>query len=241
MITSPFIQNIFCFAMNRKTTYLIPAFAAIFAMMFALAPSFAMAEYGDEMHGKWSGQKNHKMYKIVDVEGFVGSIQITEDADRESLKDQVTVSLSEAAAGLDVMGGHIGVVVNENDEKFLVWLLKSIEKNSESEISTVTIHVIDTADADNAAVIIRDIDHSQRDGKSSYDLEKRTEKIEQIREKLSESTGDADVDALRAAFVEKLQELKDALESGDSDKIPELRDELKDLRTELGSFKSYRG
>ena len=47
--------------------------------------------------------KNHKMYRVVDVDGFVGSIQITEDADRQSLKDQVTVSLSEAA---DWIGCH---------------------------------------------------------------------------------------------------------------------------------------
>ncbi len=85
--------------MNRKTTYLIPAFAAVFALMFAFAPSLALAESGDDMNGKWTGQKNHKMYKVVEVEGFVGSIQITENVDRQTLKDQVSVSLSEAAEG----------------------------------------------------------------------------------------------------------------------------------------------
>jgi protein-arginine kinase activator protein McsA len=57
---------------------------------------------------------------------------------------------------------------------------------------------------------------------------------------LSQPTGDGDVDAARATFVEKLQELKVVLESGDSERASELRDELKDLRSELGSIKSYR-
>ena len=51
---------------------------------------------------------------------------------------------------------------------------------------------------------------------------------------------DTDVDAARAAFVEKLQELKVTLENEDSERKFELRDELKDLRSELGNIKSYR-
>ena len=86
---------------NKK--YVLPAFAAVFALMFTFASPLAMAESGEDMHGKWMGQKQHKMYKVVEVEGFVGSIQITEGSDKQVLKDQVTVSLSEAADGLDVM------------------------------------------------------------------------------------------------------------------------------------------
>ena len=76
-----------------------------------------MAESGNDMHGKWMGQKNHK---IIEIEGFVGSIQITEDVNRQTLRKQISVSLSESANGLDVLGGHIGVVVNENNDKYLV-------------------------------------------------------------------------------------------------------------------------
>jgi len=228
------------YAMNKKTTYLIPAFAAVFALMFAFAPSLASAESGDDMHGKWAGQKNHKMHKVIEVEGFVGSIQITEDVDRQTLKDQVIVSLSEAANGLDVMGGHIGVAVNENGDKFLVWTLMSIEKDSESETATVTIYVVDAADADNTTTITKEIDHSKWDGKFNDNGEKRADKMDKIQQRLSEPTGDADIDAARATFVEKLQELRVALESGDFEIVSKLRDELKDLRSELGNIKSYR-
>lgn len=226
--------------MNRKTTYLIPTFAAVFALMFAFAPTLASAEFGNDMHDKWADQKNHKMHKVVEIEGFTGAIQITEDADRQALKDQVTVSLSEAADGLDVMGGHIGVAVNEDGDKFIVWILKSIEKDSESDTVTATIYVVDAANAENTATVTKEIDHSERDGKFGHSGNKSAGMIEKFQQKLSESTGDAVVDAARATFVEKLQELKAALESGDSERASELRDELKDLRSEMGDIKSYR-
>ena len=41
-------------------------------------------------------------------------------------------------------------------------------------------------------------------------------------------------------FVEKLQELRAVLESGDSERASELRDELRDLRSELGNIQSFR-
>ena len=235
----PFIQNhIYC-AMNRKTTYLIPAFAAVFALMFAFAPTLASAELGDDVHSKWTGQKNHKMHKVIKVEGFAGSIQITEDVDRQSLRDQVSVSLSEAADELDVLGGHIGVAINENGDKYLVWTLKSIEKDSESETATVTIYVVDAANADNITTISKEFDRSKWNGKFNHDSNRHANMAQKL-EKLSQPTGDTDVDAARDTFVEKLQELKAALDNGDSERASELRDELKDLRSELGSIKSFR-
>jgi len=226
--------------MNRKTTYLIPAFAAVFALMFAFASPLAMAESGDDMQGKWTDQKNNKMHKVIEVDGFVGSIQITEDSDRQALREQVTVSLSEAANGLDVLGGHIGVAVNENGDKYLVWTLKSIEKDSESETAIATIYVVDAANVYNTTTIIKEINYSERDGRYNHNAEKRADKLEKLQERLSQSTGDADVDAARDVFIEKLQELKTALENGDSEKVSELREELKDLRSELGNVKSFR-
>ena len=223
--------------MNRKTTYLIPAFVAVFALMFTVATPLAMAENSEGMHDKSVGQKHHKMHKVIKVDSFVGSIQITEDSDRQALRDQVTVSLSEAADRLDVIGGHIGVAVNENGDKYLVWALKSVERDSESETATATIYVVDAADATNTTSITKEIDHSKKIEKR---VDKLSNKIDRFEERLSESSGDADVDAARATFVEKLQELKAALESGDSERVSELRDELKDLRSELGNTKSFR-
>ena len=143
--------------MNRKTTKLIPVFAAVFALMFTVATPLAMAEFGEERHAKEMGQKYNKMHKVIKVDGFVGSIQIDENSDRQSLKEQVSVSLSEAADGLDVMGGHIGVVVNEEGNRYMAWTLKSVEKNSESETVNVTIHVVDAADSNNTAEVHKEV------------------------------------------------------------------------------------
>ena len=225
--------------MNRKTTYLIPTFAAVFALMFAFASPVVMAESGEGIHDKWSGQKQHKMNKAIEVEGFVGSIHITEDSDKQALKDQVTVSLSEAAKGLDVMGGKIGVAINENGDKYLTWTLKSIEKDSESETVTATIYVVDAGDASNTAVVTKEFDRSDSYEKFSHNGYKHANLAEKL-ERLSQPTGDADVDAARATFVEKLQELQTALDSGNSERASELREELDDLRSELGNIRSYR-
>lgn len=225
--------------MNRKTTYLIPAFAAVFALMFVFASPLTMAEYSEGMHDKYIGQKLKKMHKVIEVEGFVGSIQITEDTDKQTLKDQVSVSLSEAAEGLNVMGGHIGVAVNENGDKYLVWTLKSIEKDSESETVTATIYVVDAGDANNTTTITKEFDHTKFYGKFNHDDKNRVDMMDKIQKKFSEPTGDVDIDTTRATFVEKLQELKAALENGDSEKASELRDELKDLRSEFGNIKQY--
>ena len=56
--------------MNRKTTYLIPAFVAVFALMFTVATPLAMAEYGEGMHDKGIGQKHHKMHKVIQSRWF---------------------------------------------------------------------------------------------------------------------------------------------------------------------------
>jgi hypothetical protein len=108
-----------------------------------------------------------KMWKMgkfkhhaIQVDGFVGSIPITEDTDRSTLKDQVTVSLSEAAQGLDVHMAKLGKVKNENGEKFLAWTLISIDKNPDSDTATITIHVVDAGDASNTAVVTKSFDHS---------------------------------------------------------------------------------
>ncbi len=223
--------------MNRKTTYLIPAFVAVFALMFAFATPLAIAEGSEGMYDNKMGQKHKKMHKVIEVDGFVGTIQITEDADRQALKDQITVSLSEAASVLDVVGGHIGAAINENSDKYLVWTLKSVEKDSESGIVTVTIYVIDAADVTNTTTVTREVDQSEIDEKR---IDMISNKIDRLEEKISESSGNADIDAARATFVEKLQELRQAIQDGDTEKISELRKELKDLRSELGNMRTNR-
>lgn len=230
--------------MNTKTRYMLPAFAAVFALMFVAATPYVIAEPGVEKDAWHDGQKNmwkdgakhHKRHMVIEVEGFVGSILVPEDINREdykALKDQVTVSLSEAADDLDVMKGSIGIAVNENGERFVVWKLVSIDENNDSDTMTATIYVIDAADATNTTTVIKEFDPSMKDG------ERYEKKIERLEQKLAEPTGDAELDAVRAQFLTLIQELREAHENEDSDRAQEIRDELKELRSQLGDMRKF--
>ncbi len=54
----------------------------------------------------------------------------------------------------------------------------------------------------------------------------------------SKSTVSAEFDALSGQFAEKTQELRIANANGDSDKVAELQDELKDLRNQIVEWKN---
>ena len=222
--------------MTTKTQYLLPAFVAIFALMFVVATPYVAADEDDRRFA----QQNGKKHMPIQVEGFDGSIQITDDSDRQEIKSQITVSLSDAAAGLDVHKAHLGVVVNENDDKFLVWILVNVEKDAESETAIATIYVVDAGDLSNTATITKEIDLSEktRDGKRTRDGDGMANKIERLEERFSEPTGNEELDDLQTQFLEKIRELKEAHEEGDSDKVQELRKELKDLREQLIELRS---
>ena len=216
--------------MTTKTQYLLPAFVAIFALMFVAATPF-VAAVDDEITAKHKGKKNMPIL----VEGFEGSIPITEDSDRSELKEQITVSLSEASDGLEVYKARLGAVVNENDEKFLVWLLVNSEKNEESGIVTITIYIVDAGDSSNTTQVTREHDSSENKKPSLRVLANNIDKLE---ERFSEPTGNEELDELQAQFVEKILELKEAHENEDSDLVQELRQELKDLKQQIKELRS---
>ncbi len=222
--------------MTTKTQYLLPAFVAIFALMFVVATPYVAADEDDSRFAQLNGKK----HMPIQVEGFDGSIQITEDSNRQEIKSQITVSLSDAAAGLDVHKVHLGVVVNENDDKFLVWILVNVKKDAESETAIVTIYVVDADDLSKTATITKEIDLSEktRDGERTRDGDGMANKIERLEERFSEPTGNEQLDDLQTRFLEKIRELKEAHEEGDSDKVQELRKELKDLREQLIELRS---
>ncbi len=216
--------------MTTKTQYLLPAFVAIFALMFVVATPYVAADEDDSRFAQLNGKK----HMPIQVEGFDGSIQITEDSNRLEIKSQITVSLSEAAAELDVHKAHLGVVVNENDDKFLVWILVNVKKDAESETAIVTIYVVDADDLSKTATITKEIDLSEK----TRDGDGMANKIERLEERFSEPTGNEELDDLQTQFLEKIRELKEAHEEGDSDIVQELRKELKDLREQLIELRS---
>jgi len=61
---------------------------------------------------------------------------------------------------------------------------------------------------------------------------------EKSEQKLSKSTGSTVYDALNAQVAEKTQELRMAHVNGDSDKVAELQNELKDIRNQIVEWKN---
>ena len=226
-------------SMNTKTRYMLPVFAAVFALMFVVATPYVMAQPDGENHMWKDGAKHHKKHMALKVEGFVGTLQITDDVDKKALKEQVTVSLSEAAQGLDVQMASLGKAVNENDEKFLVWILVSMSTNPETETKTATIHIVDAANADNTAQVTKEFDRSMKDKAYRHDGAMSEKKLAKLEQKLAEPTGDADLDAAHAEFLNKIQELRNAIASGDSEKAQELAKELKELRNQFGNVRNF--
>jgi hypothetical protein len=147
--------------MKTARKYLIPAFVAAFALMFAVATPFVMAEYGDGY------AKYHKKPWAVQVSNdFVGNIPITEDSTHQSLKDQITITLSEAASKYpDAKKAKLGIAVNDNG-KYVVWKVIEMTMDSETNTKSMMIHVIDAGaeSIDKAATedVQKEFDHSTK-------------------------------------------------------------------------------
>jgi len=146
--------------MKTARKYLIPAFVAAFALMFAVATPFVMAD-GDGY------AKYHKKHWTVQVSNaFEGSIEITEDSTHQSLKDQITITLSEAASKYpDAKKAKLGIAVNDNG-KYVVWKVIEMTMDSETNTKSMMIHVIDaradTLDAAATEDVQKEFDHSTK-------------------------------------------------------------------------------
>jgi len=119
---------------------MIPAFAAVFALMFVFATPYVMAE-GDDYHAKWDGAEHHKMHMKIQIGELSGSEPVT----RENVHDKMSETIPLAVASYnypDVKKASIGIAVNDAGEKFLVWKLVSMDKNEDGSVKA-TIYVVD--------------------------------------------------------------------------------------------------
>ncbi len=146
--------------MKTARKYLIPAFVAAFALMFAVATPFVMADYGDGY------AKYHKKHWAVQVSNDFKGIPIPEDATHQSLKDEINISLSQAASKYpDAKKAKLGIAVNDNG-KYVVWKVIEMTMDSETNTKSMMIHVIDAGaeSIDKAATedVPKEFDHSTK-------------------------------------------------------------------------------
>jgi len=154
--------------MKRPSKYIVSALVAAFALAFLVATPYVMAESGYGMHSYHDGAKSQKGHWAIQVEGFEGSIPITEDSDRTTLKEQA-ISLSEAASDYpNIKKAKLGKAINENGDKFLVWKLVDFSKDSESGTAKMTIYIVDAGDAKNTAEITKEFDKTSHHDKWTH-------------------------------------------------------------------------
>ena len=114
---------------------------ALFAIVAAVAliltvPQSVVADSED-------GSKTYKRYWAIPIEDKKGTLQITEDTNKDELKQKV-ISLSEAADGYsDIVKARLGKAVNDSGEYYLVWKLVSVEYDADSDTKIRTIYVVD--------------------------------------------------------------------------------------------------
>ena len=227
--------------MNTKTKYMIPAFVAVFAIMFVVATPYVMAENGD--NANWEGKKHHMGPKgpmgphAILVEDFTGSIMLPDKMSpdtHDSLKSQVTVSLGQAVSlaennGIeDAMKAGIGIVKDSDGNKYLVWTVFSMDRDEETGIITNNIFVVDAGDDTNFTTVTKTFDPSEMKDKLPTGDSEKFGKFGQFHS--FAPTGDADVDAARTQFHDLMQQLREAYKNGDTDAAQSIKDQLQELK-----------
>jgi hypothetical protein len=162
--------------MNTKTKIYIPAIVALFAIAVAAVP--ALAESGADK-GVWNGGKHHPHMAIQVDKVLEWTVPIPADFTKDTMKDlknDITVSLVDAAtaaknAGVtDVMMANIGIINDQADNKFVAWILSSMDVNEESETVTANIFLVDAGNVANTAQVTKEFEPfmMHRDGEHRW-------------------------------------------------------------------------
>ncbi len=192
---------------------MIPAFVAVFALMFVFATPHVMAEDGN--YSKWGGDSHHKHMKIQ-IGELSGSEPITNETIHEK-KDKV-IALSVATYNYpDAKKASLGIAVNDAGEKYLIWKIVSKTKNDDGTKS-VTIHVVDALLGYEITTIEKSYDHASMNGKWSnhymhdkfaeLTLEERKAKFTQFKEmkQAFSSISEQDRETIMTHFKDMKQE-----------------------------------
>jgi len=149
--------------MNGKIKFMIPAFAAVFALMFVFAIPNVMAEGGD--YSKWGGA-DHKKHMKIQLGELSGSEPITRETIHDKKDDVIALSVVSYNYP-DAKKASIGIAVNDAGEKFLVWKVVTVTKNDDGTKSAI-IHIVDALQGFEITTIEKSFDHSSMDGKWSH-------------------------------------------------------------------------
>ena len=230
--------------MNTKTKYMIPVFAAVFAMIFVVSSPYVMA---DDANGTWGGKhfkganeqwggdrhmgpKGPMGPHAITIDGFSGSIAIPQDITkdtRDSLKDQVVVTLLQAVniasdnGFVDGMSANLGVVDDGAGNKYLVWTITSIDRDAETGAVTCNVFVVDARDPTKFAQTTQTFDHPMKgDGQGP-----KVKGFQKFADNLDPET--------QAKFQDLMDQLRQAHQNGDTETAKNLKDQVHQLLQSL--------
>lgn len=187
-----------------------------------------MAESGYGMHAYHDGAKSHKGHWAVQVSNdFVGNIPITEDSTHESLKEQVTITLSEAASKYpDAKKAKLGIAKNDNG-RYVVWKVIEMKIVPDSQTKSILIHVID-AGAESIDVAATEDIQKEFDGTNNHD---KWTHFKEMKEKFANMTPEE-----REAKFAQFKEMKEAFASLSEDDQSALKSHFKDMKGQFADL-----
>ncbi len=204
--------------MNGKIKFMIPAFAAVFALMFVFVTPHVMAEGGD--YSKWSGADHHKKHMKIQLGELSGYEPVTRETIHDK-KDEV-IALSVATYNYpDAKKASLGIAINDAGEKFLVWKIVTMTK-SDDGIKSATIHVVDALMGYEITTIEKSFDRSSMDGKWSH---------HGMHDKFAELTPEE-----REAKFAQFKEMKQAFSSISDEDREIIKSHFKEMKAEYANL-----
>jgi len=214
--------------MKKTSKYILPALVAAFAIAFVIATPYVMAESGYGMHSYHDGAKSHKGHWAVQVSNdFMGNIPINEDSTHESLKAQVTITLSEAASKYpDAKKAKLGIAENDNG-RYVVWKVIEMKIVPDSQTKSKLIHVIDAGaeSIDVAATedVLKEFDKTSHHDKWAH--------YKGMKDKFADMTPEE-----REAKFAQFKEMKEAFALISEDDRTTIMSHFKDMKGQYSDF-----
>ncbi len=220
---------------SMKSKQTISTMIALIAVIAVAVPPMVFAVEGEFENSMVNSEKNmkHRMgHMIKDLPELIFSDSSVSSGESLSENlDKEIISITDAIANIKGQVLQIGLKPLQDH---LVYHAKVFSND-------IITHVI--IDAGNGDVLhitdgktIEEIE-AQRAERKEIKTENKLERIDnriiKIEEKLSQSSGNDELDALREQFVNKLYELREAIENGSSELIQEIKAELQDIRNQL--------
>ncbi len=210
--------------MKKPSKYIVSAVVAAFALAFVIATPYVMAESGYGMHSYHDGAKSHKGHWAISIGEATGTVPITEEDTRESLKQQA-ISLSEAAEDYsDITKARLGKAVNDAGDYFLVWKLVDVDHDTESDTKIHTIYVLDAGTGDLLIdPLTKEFDKSSHHDKSTH--------YKGMKGQFADLTPEE-----REAKFAQFKEMKEAFASLSEDDQTSLKSHFSDMKGQYASL-----